>query len=86
MRALDWTYRPHKDGIFGEVKGKSRWVKVKDLEDDDDKEWLSTGWDDPEGEHVQSYVESVGNGWTANQVSFLLWLLVEGEWVGVGER
>ena len=71
LRALDWTYRPHKDGIFGEVKGKSRWVKVKDLDDDDDKEWLSTGWDDPEGEHVQSYVESVGGGWTANQVSLV---------------
>ena len=50
------------------MKGKSRWVKVADLPDDDDKEWLSKGWDD-DGEHVQSYVESVGNGWTANQVS-----------------
>ncbi|CAF9933273.1 MAG: hypothetical protein HETSPECPRED_008583 [Heterodermia speciosa] len=70
LRTLDWTFRDHKDGIFGEVKGKSRWVKVEDLEDDDDKKWLSHGWDDGgEGEHVQSYVESVGGGWTANQVS-----------------
>ena len=43
-------------------------MKLADLEDDDDKEWLSKGWDDAEGEHVQSYVESVGGGWTANQV------------------
>ena len=41
---------------------------MKDLDNDDDKEWLSKGWDDPEGEHVQSYVESEGGGWTANQV------------------
>lgn len=53
-------------------------MKVKDLDDDDDKQWLSKGWDDPEGEHVQSYVESVGNGWTANQVSLLLCLLPGG--------
>lgn len=32
---------------------------------------------------MQSYVESVGGGWTANQVSLLLWLLVEG---GMGGR
>lgn len=37
------------------------------LADVDDDEFLKTGWDD-QGEHVQSYVESVGNEWTANQV------------------
>ena len=64
-RTLDWTYRDHKDGIFGQVKGKSRWIALKDVDDD---EFLKTGWDDMEGEHVQAYVESVGNGWTADQV------------------
>lgn len=45
-------------------------MKLANLDDDDDKAWLSKGWDDVEGEHVQSYVESVGVKvmWTANQV------------------
>ena len=33
-----------------------------------DNEWLKKGWLEPEGEFVQSYVESVGGGWTADQV------------------
>ncbi|MCJ1298481.1 hypothetical protein MMC08_001271 [Hypocenomyce scalaris] len=65
-RTLDWQYREHKDGIFGEVKGKSRWVKLSDVEDDN--EFLKTGWLDEGDEHVQAYVESAGNGWTANQI------------------
>ena len=65
-RTLDWEYRDHKDGIFGEVKGKSRWVKLSDVEDDN--EFLKKGWLDEGDKYVQSYVESVGNGWTANQV------------------
>ena len=68
-RTLDWTYRDHKDGIFGSVKGKSRWVKLVDVDDD---EFLKTGWDDMEGDHIQSYVESNGNGWTADQVGEIL--------------
>lgn len=38
------------------------------LEDVDDDEFLKTGWDDMKGEHIQAYVESNGNGWTADQV------------------
>ena len=68
-RTLDWEYREHSDRVFGKVKGKSRWVKLDDVDDD---EWLKTGWDDLEGEHVQSYVESIGGGWTADQVSGVL--------------
>ncbi|KAI4282840.1 MAG: hypothetical protein L6R38_002641 [Xanthoria sp. 2 TBL-2021] len=64
-RTLDWEYRDHTDKIFGAVKGKSRWVKLSDVDDDD---FLKKGWDDLEGEHVQSYVESEGGGWTADQV------------------
>ena len=40
-------------------------MKLKNVDDD---EFLKTGWDDMEGEHVQSYVESKTNGWTADQV------------------
>lgn len=65
-RTLDWTYRDHKDGIFGSVKGKSRWVALKDVDDDD---FIKTGWENADGDFVQSYVESKDNGWTANQVS-----------------
>ncbi|KAL8818090.1 MAG: hypothetical protein Q9223_003203 [Gallowayella weberi] len=64
-RVLDWEYRDHTDKIFGEVKGKSCWVKLSDVDDD---EFLKTGWDDLEGEHIQGYVESKGGGWTADQV------------------
>lgn len=65
-RTLDWTYRDHKDGIFGSVKGKSRWVALKDVDDND---FLKTGWEDLDEDFVQSYVESKDSGWTANQVS-----------------
>lgn len=41
-------------------------MKLSDVDDDD---FLKKGWDDLEGEHVQSYVESEGGGWTADQVS-----------------
>lgn len=78
-RTLDWTYRDHKDGIFGSVKGKSRWVKLDDVDDD---EFLKKGFEDMEGEHIQAYAESNDNGWTANQVSGSVglcgWALVDG--------
>ena len=69
-RTLDWELREHKDGIFGNCKGKSRWVKMTDLEKGPDREWLTKGWlDENEGEHVQAYVINEEVGWTAEQVS-----------------
>lgn len=65
-RTLDWEFRDHTDRIFGAVSGKSRWVKLADVDDD---KFLKEGFDDMEGEHVQSWVESKGGGWTADQVS-----------------
>lgn len=47
------------------MNGQSRWVNLADVDDD---EFLKTGWDDLQGKHIQSYVESRDNGWTANQV------------------
>ncbi|KAL2041348.1 hypothetical protein N7G274_005730 [Stereocaulon virgatum] len=64
-RTLDWTWRDHKDGIFGNVKGRSRWVKLGDVDDD---EFLKVGYDDLEGEHVQAWAENVEKGWTADQI------------------
>jgi len=66
-RILDWTYRDHKDGIFGSVKGKSRWVALEDVDDDD---FLKKGWMSADGDFIQSYVESNDAEWTANQVSY----------------
>jgi len=72
---LDWDERPHKDGIFGEVKGRSRWVDLEAFKSEGGKgeEFLKTGWlEEGEGKEkgraVQSWVESVGGGWTAEQV------------------
>ena len=39
------------------------------MSDVDDDEFLKTGWDDMDGEHIQAYAESKNNGWTADQVS-----------------
>ncbi len=38
------------------------------LGDVDDDKFLKEGYDDLEGEHVQSYVENKERGWTADQV------------------
>ena len=64
-RTLDYAWREHEDRIFGKVKGRSRWVKLAEVDDDD---FLKTGYDDVEGEHVQALAESIGGGWTADQV------------------
>lgn len=68
LRALDWKFRDHNDNIFGEVRVKTRWVKLDKIDDDD---FLKTGWDDLKGDHVQSWAESKTNGWTANQVRLM---------------
>lgn len=39
------------------------------LEDVDDDDFLKTGYDDLEGEHIQAYAENEERGWTADQVS-----------------
>ena len=66
--------RDHSDRIFGDCKGKSRWVKVQDLEEGPDKEWLSTGWlEEGNGEMVHSFVVNEERGWTAEQVSGIEW-------------
>ena len=40
-------------------------MKLADVDDDD---FLKTSWLDPEGEHIQAIAESIGNGWTADQI------------------
>lgn len=73
LRTLNWQWGEHKDGIFGAVKGRSRMLKLTELADDttpdaEDRKWLSEGWEDAAGDFIQSWAESVTNGWNANQV------------------
>lgn len=46
---------------------RSRWVTLTDIDDD----FLTTGWHDSSGKHVQTWAESVSKGWALNQVSQL---------------
>lgn len=79
-RTLDWTYREHSDRIFGAVKGRSRWIRLADVDDD---VFLKTGFDDAEGEHVQAWAESEGGGWTADQVGPIFYFILSSFSFGV---
>ena len=50
--------------MMGPVKAKARWIEPSAADDD----FLSSGWVDEGPQQIQAYVESVGDGWTANQV------------------
>jgi len=80
-RKLDWSEALHDDKIFGQVRGKSRLFKMSDFSmagpgGPDDATFLQgkklkdmkTDTAFLEDEHVQSYVESVNGGWTAEQI------------------
>jgi len=56
LRILDWTLREHEDYLFGQVVGKSRRVKVDEIEN----EFLRDGWlpDTVESGAINSYVKS----------------------------
>lgn len=61
-RIMDWQWTEKYNWIWGNVKGKSRYVGVDQIEDP----YLREGWED--GDVVEGYVESVGDSWTARQV------------------
>ena len=71
-RTLDWTVRAHKDGVFGNLEGKSRWATLTHVKADgtwDEAEWLCEDWEGSADEdHVQSFVENKESGWTAHQI------------------
>jgi len=70
-RQIDGTWREHEDHVFGAVKGTTNWIKISNLKDDDaDEAFLKKGWTDEtvSDETVDSYVESINNGWTARQI------------------
>jgi hypothetical protein len=50
------------------VVGYAQWTTLADLKDaDEDEKFLKADWLD-EPDHVESYVESVDNGWVARQI------------------
>ena len=73
-RTLDWQRRAHRDAVFGDVEGRSRFVALDTLRGEKEEEWaelewLCEGWEAAEGDgYVQSWVQNKGAGWTANQI------------------
>ncbi|KAF2204455.1 hypothetical protein GQ43DRAFT_364513 [Delitschia confertaspora ATCC 74209] len=77
-RTLDHQWRPHSDHIFGEVTGRTRWVKVDDLTKEnegkgellEDAQFLVQDWDEETKaqEAVESFVKNEERGWTAWQI------------------
>jgi len=70
-RELDWVDRDHEDHLFGKVTGKSRWVKLEDIEDP----YMKEGWllDDaeksgPGGEWLVQSAVVAEKGWTGDQI------------------
>lgn len=65
-RIMDWEWTEKYNRIWGKVHGKSRYVKLGEIED----EFLRDGWE----EHcvregiVEGYVESATDKWSARQV------------------
>jgi hypothetical protein len=71
LRTLDNQWRPHTDHIFGEVRGRSHFVKagttsVEEL-DEKDKAFLADNWEEGLDEVIETYVENEKAGWKAIQ-------------------
>jgi hypothetical protein len=72
IRILDWTSREHDDSIYGPLVGKSRRVKLDEIEN----EYLKKGWLQDTEQHgaINAYAQSdtpkSGTSWTADQVQF----------------
>ncbi|KAH9984651.1 hypothetical protein BJV74DRAFT_583864 [Russula compacta] len=68
-RILDWTFKEHSDHLFGPVLGRSRRLKVDEIEN----EFLRNGWLPDTVQHggINSYVKSdtpkSGIKWIAEQ-------------------
>lgn len=67
-RTLDNDWREHSDWLFGNVKGRTKWVaNTAEIGDD---AFLKSNWatDGEADEHIFAYVENLDKGWTATQV------------------
>lgn len=83
-RCLDWRFREVSDWMFGRVRGRSKFIRVRGSKENgegeeedlagargEDAEFLRSNWlvEDDEGpQQLISYVESLDAGWTATQV------------------
>lgn len=67
LRCVDDLFREHSDWLFGNLKGKTKWVSLDEVEDD----FLKSGWE-LEGaggkDFLRSHVENEENGWQAYQI------------------
>jgi len=71
QRNVNGEWKDHEDHIFGAVRGTTKWIKLSDLSDaDEDEAFLKKDWDEAtqQGDVLDSFVESVNNGWTARQI------------------
>jgi len=69
-RVFNWEAAGHTDRIFGTVVGRSRTVKLADIEEEfgsKDVEYLGHDME-PAEEYIQSYVISEEGKWIANQI------------------
>lgn len=72
-RILDWTFRENEDHIFGPYLGRSRRVKLDEIDND----FLRKGWLPDTEEHgaINSYVHSdtpkSNTTWIAEQVGYI---------------
>jgi hypothetical protein len=76
IRILDWVERPHSDYMFGNLKGRSRWIAQGGAEWAQLDSFLTDGWLEGEGEkagpngetHIHGFVDNQERGWTAEQI------------------
>ena len=72
LRCVDDVFRTHSDWLFGKVRGKSKWMRLEDVED----EFLLGNWSTDDAEKVgpdgaslmMSYGESLDDTWIATQI------------------
>ena len=75
-RHTDWQWRDHYDLLFGNVKGRTRFIKWSEVDDEElKKAWDNNdqdkhGWKKfPEDQELlHCYVESTDSDWIADQV------------------
>ena len=69
-RILDWSERSHSDRIFGDVTGRTKWVKIPGGFEPgygaEEAEFLGKDWEGDEV--VLSWVRNEKAGWSAVQV------------------
>ncbi|CAK4030864.1 hypothetical protein DOTSEDRAFT_71989 [Lecanosticta acicola] len=69
LRLLNGELGERDIQFWGKVNGKNRYIKISDIEDPFLKEgWLEEGEGEEKGDVIESWTESLENGWTALQI------------------